>query len=345
MYELKEMKEMRSYFNGLVGNRDKYQIRFSKLENGDLLSVMIIDGFTVYYTVKSIDQNVEASFSNCVVAFSDFYDNLGKIKGIKAMDMCFNDGLYLITEETSYLLVSTQIQTRAFGGDKIAVVNADAFTATMLLGNATAKSGVSDFDTNVAIRIHENEMYANSYTKGLYVGNKLVIEDGKDCSFNLAYENLSLLKKWLQYANNPKKIKGDDLTLSLYSHFLQIKIDQISLIVNVVLEDKIASKYEALTKFEYPEKERIKFGMVRDIVSVANKEKAKDADFESIFGHATSIYRPLVSDIIYQLSDLDGQMTTSIVASKNDIIQIKAELPFLDCKILLFFKRTASDIV
>ena len=32
-------------------------------------------------------------------------------------------------------------------------------------------------------------------------------------------------------------------------------------------------------------------------------------------------------------------------STQNDIIQIKAELPFLDCKILLFFKRAASDIV
>lgn len=344
MYELKEIKKLKTYFNGFLTNKENYEIRFSKLETGDLLSVMIIDGFTIKYLVKSVDGNADFKFDNLVVKFVDFYDKLGGIKGVKLLDFRFNEKFYLFiedkTSEKTYPMEFHQIKTRNFDGETIANVQVEALSNAIGLNSSSAKNGVSEFDSNVAVSITNDTMYLNSYTKGLYVGNKLSIENGKPFQFTISNNKFAMLKKWFKYAKDPRKINDDYVMINIYSMHLAFNIGEISIIfpINVNVKD-VCQKYEAITNFAYPTKEKFKFSQIKDLVSKANKEKKNEIDFEDILEHSSTIYRPLVSDVIYQLSDMDGGMVCNVIDSKNDIIQIKVDLPFLYSTILFFSRK------
>lgn len=340
MYELKEIKKMRTYFNTFITDREKYDICFSKLENGDLSSVITMDSFSVRYMVKSLDGNTENSFENILVKFSDFYDTIGEIKGIKELDICLNE-TFFINEKIKHEIPFHIIKTRSFNGEHIATINMESFTNAINLCSASAKSGITEFDSNVVCTMETDVMYLSSYTTGLFVGNKLSIKNGKPYKFLIKNNQLVLLKKWLKYANDPKKIMEDDVCIYVYEMFLLLRIENIAIIFPIEENVKgLCEKYQSITTFLYPEKEQIKFRNILDVISVANKEKRDKANFASIFGHETMLYRPLCSDIVYQLSDLDGYMKCSIVNSKNDVLKVNTELPYLDSLVLFFCKKT-----
>lgn len=344
MFELKEIKKMRSYFNGFMSNRNDYKIRFSKLEDGNLLSVVNFDKFSIRYIVPSIDNHICHTFNNILVSFSDFYDVIANIKGIKNIDICYDTNFFIkITEEECFNLQFETIKTRDFFGSHLGTVNVEGFTNAINLNSSNAKNGIAVFDSNIVMSIVNHKLYINSYAPGMYIGNKVDIINDENFDFMINNKKISLLKKWLNYANDPRKIDEDNLDMFIYNLHLSLCIKNISIIFPVETNRKnICDKFRKITDFDFPSKKSVKFRKIMDCISIANKEKNNEVNLEEIFEHSSMIYRPLISNVCYQLSDLDGNIRCDIINSKNDVIQIKHELPYLKSCILLFSKKIDS---
>jgi len=345
MFLLKEMKKIKTYFNGLLptGSRDQYNIRFTLSGNGigsELLAVMQIGGNTVKITTNSVTEvNTTEAITNCVVPFEQFYDELGKIKGVKEVDLIKEgNNLFFKTEEEKFPMECTEIVTREFEGEKLAEVFVEEMSYAFSLNTSTTKTGVSDFDNNIVMLSKENKLFLGSYTIGAFVGNELSNRINYNFSCIIPYSNSAFMKKWLKYASNPKNILEDILEISVMNTFVEMKIANISIIVQVDIEDKISEVFNGIFANNYEKEKELDFEEIRRLVTEANKDKKQEIELDNL-GINASLYRPLLSDIVYQLSETDFDIEVNQIKSKFDTLIFETNSIYdTKTKILTFFK-------
>lgn len=339
MYKWKDFKKITTYYNGLIKlDKSEYEIRFSRLKNGILLSTMVIDCYTVSFQIEYEGEN-NIDYKNIIVSYKDFYETVKKIKGIKELDVIVeNNELILITDKNISEKVScNKILTRDFVAENTSKVNISSFKNAFLFSDNCAKAGIYEFDKNFVIRIEENHLYLNSYNRGIYVGNKIDIKDGDSISFKIDYAHSSMIKKWLKYASDPVKgILSDDLSLEIFKSYLRFSISHISLILPISREnvDLISEKYKDLTDFQYPMKESVNLKIINQCYEAAKAEKVANVELNDIFHEKSFISRPMFCNLIDLLEDFDVE--SFVVNSKDLILEFKIELETLKTKILLF---------
>lgn len=114
-----------------------------------------------------------------------------------------------------------------------ATTSIDAFTNGLNGCSCFAKKGSHTFNKNVYLDVHPNELAFYSATDISIMRNRLECKTGNNLIVGISNEDISTIKGWLNYANNPKNGTGEVLYLSLYRNHLKLQTATCSIIVSV----------------------------------------------------------------------------------------------------------------
>lgn len=342
MYNWKEFKKITTYYNNyIMADKNKYELKISKEKNGELKTEMEINNFLYLFNNNSLDNSEEIEFKNIIVSYELFYNVIKEIKGIKLLNITLeNENLIIETDNKDiYLIPCKKSVKENLKKEYIGSIKLESFNYGFMFNDICAKTGILDFNKNVICKIEKDVMYLNSYTNGIYVGNKLSIKDGINTSFKLSYNDTSNIKKWLKFAMKPSNnILDDNIQLFTMSSFLLLSISHIGILIPIDFKDAnvIAEKYKALTDFVYPEKKGISFKELKNSNLDSIKENSKSTNTTNIFGTNSYLYRPICSKVVSQLIDYDFDVNMSILDSKDLVLKLETEILDLKIKILLF---------
>lgn len=342
MYNWKDFKKITTYYNNVIlGDKEQFDIRFSKGKDGILKSVLNYRNMTFSIEFYPTEEDECVDFKNITVSYIEFCKALGTIKKNKLIDLKVIDNQLALQPDkgSTVFIPCNKIMTRDFNGTKIASINIENFNTAFSLNDISSRAGIADFDKNLILTFENNYAYLNSYNDGIYVGNKIKCKTQSTFSCKLPYDYTSTIKKWLKYAIKPTNdILDDELELSVFQSFLMMKISHISTIIpiNLIQADIIGEKFKELTEFQYPTKESISKKVIDAYYNNNLKEKSQKISAMNLFHVESTLYRPMFMSLIKQFSDSDSEFQTKIVDSKDLVLEFDACEDDMTSKILLF---------
>lgn len=341
MYEWKLFKDITTYYNQFLNSKSKYYLILTKNSNGNLQTKIKMDDITFAININHMKSTqITNTFKNMIIPINDFYETKKMIKGIKQLDVKIeNDNFVINTDkECEFKIPCKKALFTDCNYEKIGEVNFESLKYALFFNSNSAKSGIAEFDKNISMMIKNNELYLNSYNTGIYVGNKIEIENGKDCSFLISYDYISKLKKWLDYIKKvgESRLIDDTINLLFTNNRLMLTNQFVSIEIPIKIDTTLGEKYKAMTDFNYPKKEDFKFSKIRDLAIESETKKEKITDVKEIFKVESSFYRPLFSGLIKQLVSFDLDVNCSIISSNELVIELNTEILDLKSKILLF---------